>query len=204
VGILRRLLSTHLILGALQRVLGLPRGRREEKLVVPLGVRHLLEAQSTGTHASVGTRATEIVGFAVSGQDGDERWSVESGGVLRFWYLVEAREACHDLNVGIHFYDPCGILVFAVGTTNRGVVFPSLASGDRVVCELAIRLALQPGEYTLVPQSGGLTDGSPDPGVLHDRLESLPPVVVTRFAAGPRPFYGLVDLRSDIAWTRLK
>ena len=182
--------------------LALPRaGDRAGTLDVPTGVRdRLAQALPAGAHAPAGTRATEIAGFAVSGPGGDERWSVESGGVLRFWYRVEVREPCHDLNVGIHFYDRRGILVFGVGTTNRGVVFPSLAPGDRVVCALAVRLALHPGEYTLVPQSGGLTDGSPEPGLLHDRLELLPPVVVTRAARGPSPFYGLVDLETDIAW----
>jgi lipopolysaccharide transport system ATP-binding protein len=169
--------------------------------VLPAVRERLHQGLPTGAHASAGTRATEIVGFTVSAPDGVERWSVESGGVLRFWYLVEAHELCHDLNVGIHFYDRRGILVFAVGTTNRGVVLPALAPGDRVVCMLAVRLALQPGEYTLVPQSGSLTGRSPDPGLLHDRLESLPPVVVTRTTQGPSPFYGLVDLETDIAWT---
>ena len=96
-----------------------------------------------------------------------------------------------------------GILAFGVGTTNRGVVLPALAPGDRIVCTLAVRLALQPGEYTLVPQSGGLTGNSPDPGLLHDRLESLAPVVVTRAAGGSSPFYGLVELETDIAWEAL-
>jgi Wzt-like putative exopolysaccharide export protein len=139
----------------------------------------------------------------VSGADGAERWSVESGGILRFWYLVEAREPCHDLNLGIHFYDRRGILAFGVGTTNRGIFFPPLAAGDRIICALSVRLALHPGEYTLVPQSGGLTGGSPDPGLLHDRLESLPPVVVTGRGGSAIPFYGLVDLETGITWTLL-
>ena len=187
---------------ASEPALALPRtGDRAGTLDVPQSVRQrLAQGLPAGAHAPAGTRATEIVGFAVSGPDGDEHWSVESGGVLRFWYLVEAREPCHDLNVGIHFYDRRGILVFGVGTTNRGVAFPALAPGDRIVCALAVRLALHPGEYTLVPQSGGLTGESPEPGLLHDRLESLPPVLVTWAAGGPSPFYGLVDLESDIAW----
>jgi hypothetical protein len=110
------------------------------------------------------------------------------------------RETCPDLNVGIHFYDRRGILVFAVGTANRDVTFPVLAPGARVVCALTIRLDLHPGEYTLLPQSGGLTNQDPDPGILHDRLESLPPVIVTRTAGGTPPFYGLVNLQTDIAW----
>jgi homopolymeric O-antigen transport system ATP-binding protein len=183
-------------------VLGLTRGEDGAALDVPAGVRQRL-AQPPAAHASAGTRATEIVGFTVSGAGGEQQWAVESGGVLRFWYLVQAREACHDLNVGIHFYDRRGILAFGVGTANRGVVLPPLAPGDRVICALAVRLTLQPGEYTLVPQSGGLTDGSPEPGLLHDRLESLPPIVVTRVGQGPSAFYGLVDLDTDVAWARL-
>jgi len=173
-------------------------------LHVPAGVRQRLAQPPPATaHAPAGTRATEIVGFTASGRDDEERWSVDSGGVLRFWYLVHAREACHDLNVGIHFYDRRGILAFGVGTINRGVVLPAMAAGDRVICTLAVRLALQPGQYTLVPQSGGLTGNSPEPGVLHDRLDGLPPIVVTRAGHGPAGFYGLIDLETDIAFARL-
>jgi len=183
--------------------LGLRRADDPGTLDVPPGVRQRLAQAPIMAHAPAGTRATEIVGFTVSGADGDERWGVESGGCLRFWYLVEAHEPCHDLNVGIHFYDRRGILAFGVGTANRGVVLPALARGDRVVCALTVRLALQPGEYTLVPQSGGLTGDSPEPGLLHDRLEALPPVVVTRVGEGPSAFYGLVDLETDVVWAKL-
>jgi hypothetical protein len=176
-------------------------GERAGLLEVPPALRaRLTKGLPVGAHAPAGTRATEIVGFTVSGPDGAEQWSVVSGEILRFWYLVEAREPCHDLNVGIHFYDRRGILVFAVGTANRGVTFPTLAAGDRVVCALAVRLTLFPGEYTLIPQSGGLTGNSPEPGLLHDRLESLPPIIVTRTAGGPHTFYGLADLETDFAW----
>ena len=123
---------------------------------------------------------------------------MDSGGVLRFWYLVEAHQTCADLNVGIHLYDRRGILAFGIGTANVGISFPTLSPGDRIVCALAVRVALEQGEYTLVPQSGGLTDDSPDPGVLHDRLDRLPPIVVTRRSR--RSFYGLADLDTDVAW----
>jgi ABC-type polysaccharide/polyol phosphate transport system ATPase subunit len=152
-------------------------------------------------HASSGTRDTEIVGFTLSGvDDGAECWTVDGGAAVRFWYLVEARQSCHDLNVGIHFYDRRGILVFAVGTANRAVAFPPLSAGDRIVCALAVRLALGPGVYTVVPQTGGLTAGGPEPGLLHDRLENLPPVVITRRPGQTAPFYGLVELETSIAW----
>jgi hypothetical protein len=181
-----------------------PTGVRAGMLDVPAGVRQrFAQGLLAGVHAPAGTRATEIVGFTVSGPDGGERWTVDSGGVLRFWYLIEARELCHGLNVGIHFYDRRGILAFGVGTTNRGISFPALAPGDRIVCALAVRVALQPGEYTLVPQAGSPTGNSVDLGLLHDRLESLPPVVVTRPAGPHSTFYGLVDLETDITWTAL-
>ena len=171
---------------------------------VPEPVRQRLAApRQPGTHAPTGTRATEIVGFTVADVDGRECWTVQTGGVLRVWYLVEARARCGDLNLGIHFYDRRGILAFGVGTINRRVTLPPLEPGDRIVCALTVRLALQPGEYTLMPQSGGLTGTSPEPGLLHDRLESLPPVVVTRAAGDLNPFYGLVDLPTEITWARV-
>jgi lipopolysaccharide transport system ATP-binding protein len=168
---------------------------------VPDGVRRQLEGLPPGTHAPIGTRATEMAGFAVSDADGHPTWTVPSGGVLRFWYLIEARDHTGDLNVGIHFYDRRGILVFATGTANRRLALPHLGPGDRLICSVAVTLAIQPGEYTLVPQTGGLTGGSPEPGLLHDRLENLPPVVVAHRAyGGITPFYGVVDLPTDFVW----
>jgi hypothetical protein len=65
---------------------------------------------------------------------------VESGGVLRFWYLIEAREACRDLNVGIHG-DRRGI---SLGERHepwdRFALAPVIAS-----CARWLRVALQPG-----------------------------------------------------------
>ena len=175
--------------------------RRGEFLEVPPAVCARLQGVGGATHASSGSRATEIVGFTVSTPDDDvERWAIDSGGALRFWYLVEARQACRDLNVGIHLYDRRGILVFAVGTANRDVVFPPLSPGERVICAVDVRLPLGPGEYTVVPQSGGLTAGGPEPGLLHDRLERLPPLVIARPPGPTTPFYGLVALETRIAW----
>ena len=103
----------------------------------------------------------------------------------------------------ITVYDRRGILVLGVGTINRGFVCPSLTPDERIVCALAVRPALQPGEYTLVPRSGRLMANSPDPGLLHDRLEALPPVIVTRAAREPSPFCGLAELETEIVWTPL-
>lgn len=180
-----------------------PRAATAGAAVVPAPVREAIaRGVPDGLHVATGTRTTEIVGFAITASDGREAATVPSGGALTFWYLVRARGACDDLNVGIHFYDRRGVLVFAVGTMNRGIALPRLAPGQRLLCGVFVRLPLQPGVYTVVPQTGGLTGGSPDPGVLHDRLEPLPPLVVTRAAGtGPTPFYGLVDLETNVTWT---
>jgi ABC-type polysaccharide/polyol phosphate transport system ATPase subunit len=169
---------------------------------VPAAVRGKLEeGVSAESHAVMGTRATEMVGFAVSDRSGRPAWTVACGDALCFWYLVEARSPIPDLNIGIHLYDRRGILVYAVGSINLGITLPPLEAGDRILCAVTVTLAIQPGEYTLLPQTGGLTNGGPEPGVLHDRLQSLPPIVVTGWMDGQAPFYGLVQLPTDVAWT---
>ncbi|MGH9021631.1 MAG: ABC transporter ATP-binding protein [Acidimicrobiia bacterium] len=166
-------------------------------------VRRQIEGPLLAKHAEAGSRASEIIGFAGSDLAGRPAWTVTSGEMLRFWALVEARERTGDLNVGIHFVDRRGILVFAVDTAARGIRLPSLEPGQRILCAVSVALALQPGEYTLLPQVGGLTREVPERGVLHDRLESLSPVVVTRAAQEEAlpPFYGLVNLEIEIEWT---
>lgn len=171
-------------------------------LELPGEVRRLLGGPPPGVHADIGTGASRIVGFAVSDLEGSPSWTVTSGGTLRFWYLIEAHDRIEDLNVGIHFYDRRRILVFAVGSANRGVTLPPIGPGQRILCAVSVTLDIQPGEYSLVPQVGGLTGRLPEFGVPHDRLESLPPVVVMRAALEGMPrFYGLVGLHADIGWT---
>ena len=169
---------------------------------IPPPVRQRLEeGLPAQAHAATGTRATEIVGFAVSDGTGRLTPGVASGEALQFWYLVETRSAVADLNVGIHFYDRRGILVYAVGSFNAGITLPPLAAGERILCAITVTMAVQPGEYTLLAQTGGLTDGSPEPGLLHDRLQSLPPIVVTGRGGRWARFYGLAQLPTDIAWS---
>ncbi len=173
-----------------------------EGLDVPAEVRRRLADPPPGVHAAAGTRQSEIAGFVVTDPEDRPAWTVRSGGTLRFWYAVEARTPVDDLNVGIHFYDRRGILVFAVGTANLGVRLPGLPVGARLLCALAVTLRVQPGEYTVLPQVGGLTGEVPELGLLHDRLEALPPIVVVRGAAQALPsFYGLVQLGTEVAWT---
>jgi homopolymeric O-antigen transport system ATP-binding protein len=165
-------------------------------------VRRELERPVLGQHADIGLRASAIVGFAVSDLAGRLSWTVRSGETLRFWVLVEARERIDAPDVAIHFHDRRGILVFAVCAADRDVELPSLEAGEQLVCVISVVLAIQPGEYTVLPQAGGRTGEMAGRGILHDRLESLPPVVVTRVGheALP-PFYGLVNLATDMEWT---
>jgi hypothetical protein len=67
-------------------------------------------------------------------------------------------------------YDRRGNLVFATGTANRGL------SLEAFRCRACL-----------------------EPGLPHDRLESPPPVVVTRAHGGATTLYGIVDLRTDFA-----
>ena len=174
----------------------LPGGTRE----VPDEVRRRLASGAPGRHADVGTREVEIIGFSVADVAGRPASAVTSGGILRFWYLVEARGPCDDLIVGIHLYDRRGILVFAVSTADRDITLPRLGAGQRIICVISVELNLQPGEYTVLPQVAGWK-GTGDLGVTYDRLDSVPPVVVMRDPPGLlAPFYGLVDLETEITW----
>jgi len=169
---------------------------------IPEAVRRELAIPHRGAHSDKGNRRSELVGFAVTDSLGQPGWRTPSGGTLRFWYLIEAREPVDDLNVGIHFYDRRGILTFAVGNANRAIALPRLRSGECLLCTVSVTLKLAPGEYTLLPQIGGLTGDVPEVGVLHDRLEALPPVVVTRAGfEGFPPFYGLADLPVEFEWS---
>ena len=103
-----------------------------------------------------------------------------SGETRHFWYLIEGREPVEDLKGGIHFYDRRGILVYATGTASRGLVLPALRRRQRLLRCVSVTLTIQAGEYTLVPKTGDLAEGSPEPGLLHDRLELRPPIVGTR------------------------
>jgi ABC-type polysaccharide/polyol phosphate transport system ATPase subunit len=163
--------------------------------------RKLQDGLPPEAHAVTGTRTTEIVGFAVSDRSGRLRWSLACGEALQFWYLVEAKSAVADLNVGIHFYDRRGILVYAVGSINAGITLPPLQAGDRILCAITVTMAVQPGEYTLLAQTGGLTNGSPEPGMLHDRLQGLPSIIVTGWPGQRAPFYGIARLPTDVAWS---
>ena len=167
-------------------------------------VRRQLEAPLPAKHTEEASHASEIIGFAASDLSGGSAWTVRSGETLRFWILVEARERIDDPYVGIHLYDRRGILVFAMDTVARDVRLPSLMPGERILCAVSVALALQPAEYTLLPQVGALTGDTLEQSVLHDQLESLPPVVVGgrigQEGALP-PFYGVVNLEVDMEWT---
>ena len=68
---------------------------------IPADVRGKLEeGLPTTAHAATGTRATEIVGFAVSDRKGRLTWTVAPEDALQFWYLVEAKSSIPDLNIG--------------------------------------------------------------------------------------------------------
>lgn len=159
-------------------------------------VREQLESSPPGSHSGLDAGGARIAGFAVSDEEGRPTWTVRSGRALRFWCVVEAEGEIEHANVGIHIYDRRGILVFGFGTHTKGIVVPALKAGERILCVMTIVMATQPGEYTLMPQVGRIT--GEDTGVILDRLEALPPLVVMREAlAGHSSFYGLVSLPAE-------
>jgi hypothetical protein len=81
--------------------------------------------------------------------------------------------------VEIHCSNGLGTLLFATGTANRVLSLACWCPGDPQICPVAVTLLIKPGEYA-VTSDGRLTVGSPEPGLLHDRLELLSPLVVTR------------------------
>jgi homopolymeric O-antigen transport system ATP-binding protein len=170
---------------------------------IPEAVRNELDREIPGTHSEVGTRAVDIVGFAVTDGHGAPAWSVASGGALTFWQLVEARRPCDDLNIGIHFYDRRGILVFAANTAGRGMTLRPLEAGERLLCTFSVTMSVEPGDYTVLPEIGGWR-GSGDVPVSYDRLDSMPAIVVTDAPGGRRArVQGLVNLKADVAWSRI-
>jgi hypothetical protein len=68
---------------------------------------------------------------------------------------------------------------------------------------MAIRMSIQPGEYTVLPEIGGWR-GAGDIPVSYDRLDSMPSVVVKDGSFGRRArSHGLVELKTEFAWTRV-
>jgi lipopolysaccharide transport system ATP-binding protein len=180
--------------------ISLPAALASDVLQPSPAVREQLESSPPGSHSGLDAGGARIAGFAVSDEEGRPTWTVRSGLALRFWCVVEAEGDLDQANVGIHIYDRRGILVFGFGTHTKGIAVPDLKPGERILCVMTIVMAMQPGEYTLMPQVGRIT--GEDMGVILDRLEALPPLVVMREAlAGHSSFYGLVSLPAEVQVT---
>jgi lipopolysaccharide transport system ATP-binding protein len=188
--------------GGVRRTDGAGRLLQDVPRLLPATRAALLRPLPPERHQRGPDPGAEIVGFAISDREGSPASAVESGGVLCFWFLIEARASLQALNAGVHLYDRRGVLVFAIGAANKAATSPVLAAGERVLCVVSVECSIQPGEYVLIPQIGRPAPGThADLGLLDDRLIDLPPIVVAPFRTnGPSPFYGLAHLSSEVEW----
>ena len=119
--------------------------------------------------------------------------------------LVRANEDVTEPSAGIHLYDRFGNIVFATGTRQLSEVLPNLASGDKLVIRIELKLNVQPGEYTF---SLGVAEPSeenkPNIGYVHDRYEHLGPITVVADTTKLLPFYGIAKLPVSVNHSFIK
>ena len=122
-----------------------------------------------------GTRATEIVGFAVSDPDGRPAWTIASGGVAAVLVPDRGARAVDDLNVGIHFYDRRGHprLRRSAPPTDASSCRASSRPASASCARVRHARARSRASTRCCPRSGASRAAAPRPGLLHDRLESL-------------------------------
>ena len=77
-------------------------------------------------------------------------------------------------------------MVFSAGTGHYRHRLPSLKRDDEVVVRLALRLTVQPGQYTFML-------GTSEPGRFHDWHEQVGPIEVAA-PEGEPPFHGVAEL----------
>lgn len=143
-----------------------------------------------------GARGLEIIAALVIDAAGRHTFQVEMMAKLKFHLLLQANEIIEAPNAGIHLIDRLGNLVFAAGTRQLHKDLPRLAPGERLIVTMELQLNVQPGEYTFSlggsePAAG---EEGPNIGYLHDRCESLGPIVVVEPKNQLYPFYGIARL----------
>jgi hypothetical protein len=101
--------------------------------------------------------------------------------------LILAHRHVETPTAGLALHDRFGTMVFTAGSSQLRHRLPPLSPGDAIVVRLALRLSVQPGEYTF-------TLGTSEPGCFHDWHEQVGPIEVTPAGAGLPWFYGVAEL----------
>lgn len=150
-----------------------------------------------------GKGGLEIVAVRVTDEDQRDTLQAEMMGTVILYLLIRANEHIVDPSAGIHLFDRMGNLVFAAGTRQLGHVLPELARGDELVVRMALKLPVQPGEYTFsLGASEPLADFNPNVGIIQDRHELLGPLSVIADSGKLMPFYGIARLPMEVEYGR--
>jgi lipopolysaccharide transport system ATP-binding protein len=149
-----------------------------------------------------GRGGLEIVAARITNEENHDTMQTKMMGTLLFHLLIRAQEKIIDPSVGIHLFDRLGNIVFAAGTRQLSLVLPDLSAGDEIVVKMALKLNVQPGEYTFsLGASEPSADGNPNVGIIQDRYELLGPLVVYADQQKLMPFYGIAQLPMQIEYS---
>lgn len=141
-----------------------------------------------------GERELELVAATVENGDGAHSFSSRLFDVVTFRILIRAHKTIVAPSVGIHLHDRMHNLVFAAGTRQLGVPFPTMCAGDERIVTLGLRMAVQPGVYTFSLGGAEPSADGPNAGWLQDRHEGLGPLVVHADGFETLPFFGIAQL----------
>jgi lipopolysaccharide transport system ATP-binding protein len=160
-----------------------------------IGRDEILAANILGqARARHGARELELVAAVVENGEGEQTWTTRMMDVVTFRILVRANRTIPAPSVGLHLHDRMHNLVFAAGTRQLGVPFPTMQAGDERIVTLELRMAVQPGPYTFSLGGAEPSEEGPNAGWVQDRHEGLGPLVVHADGFDTLPFYGSAQL----------
>jgi ABC-type polysaccharide/polyol phosphate transport system ATPase subunit len=131
---------------------------------------------------------------------------VEQGQWLEVFVRAEAKAAARAVNLGMMLYDRLNRLVFARGWVNADLPPPDLKAGQTMVARFALKLDLEPDEYTasFAASEAVRSDANPlgwDQNVGGERyreLQHATVIAVTPRPDGVRRSFGPANLRSHL------
>ena len=139
-----------------------------------------------------GDQVNTIVEVTLLDSQGAAITRVESGQPVTIHVVSEFRRAQEDPQVGVLIRNAIGMEVYGTNTRLEGHDLGGFATGDRLSVDFRFECWLTPQQYTLTVATQN-ADGSSndwiDDAVVFD-------IVATRYASG------VVDLRSEIRWSR--
>lgn len=173
---------------------------------VSLDLSRTLPWQRPDMREGFGTGAVEITGVCFARDDGSPEPVVQQGQWLSVFMQTVGLHDAKAVNLGVAVFDRHNRLLFARGWVNAGLMPIDMTAGMDIVTRFAIKLDLEPGEYTLTLSAG---QALPDPTspigwnqhIGGDRYRELPhaaKIAVIPAAGRPRTSFGPANLRSRV------